>query len=439
MGHDQEEDCKVCIVMKFPDYDIIMLALPRWDGPYSSTAFCMAKALSMHTRVFYVDNPITLKDYIVNRNLANYQRRKKALFHGDDIFTSPDPDSPNLFAVTPRVTLPINWLPRSWVYDALAKVNDAALASTLNQLLELFKIERYILINSFNPLYGRNMSLIRKPLLSIYHCVDDITQAPYMRKHGSRLEKELIKRADFTVVTSSELRRRKARVKKEVHLIPNAADVQLFRKALDTELPVPPEIADIRPDTKVILYTGNICHRLDYRLLMKLALVHNDKVFLMVGPVTGKYCLASGLRRLRNVIFTGRKPIEQLPAYLRHSDCCIIPFLCNTFTKSIYPLKINEYLSAGKPVVSTAFSDDICDFSSVVHICRSHAEFISAVETAVQKDSALQRTMRAAFSAGNDWTVRAHQFIDLTLEYLKRHDGRGGRRERGEGVQTLYG
>src|SRR5688572_21152963 len=137
-------------------YDIIMLALPRWDGPYSSTAYSLAKALSRFTRVFYVDNPVTVKEYLAKRNSEQMRFRKNALLTGNDIFTTPNADYPNLQAITPQLTLPINWLPRGFMYDALSKVNDAILSKTINKIIKIFGIRNYILINSFNPLIGRH-------------------------------------------------------------------------------------------------------------------------------------------------------------------------------------------------------------------------------------------------------------------------------------------
>lgn len=425
--------------MRFPSYDIIMMALPRWDGPYSSTAYSLAKELSKHTRVFYVDNPITVKDYLLHRDLPEYRRRRNALFFGRDFFTMPDPNYPNLFALTPRATIPINWLWKGRCYDGIARLNDMAVGATLNHLIRIFGIRRYVLVNSFNPLYGRFMPLQVKPLLNVYQCVDDISQAPYMKRHGTRLENEMISKADFTLVTSSELMRMKSIHSKHVYLLPNAADVALFRQALSDDLAVPEEMKRIPAGKKVITYTGNICQRLDYALLGKIAVAHHDKVLLMVGPLSRNDFMSSGLNELPNVIFTGRKKIEELPAFLQHSHCCVIPFLCNQLTRSIYPLKINEYLSAGRPVVTTNFSEDIVSFGSIARISRNHDEFLTLINKAINEDSEARRVERAAFSSSNNWEARAHQFIDLTVEFLKHDDGGRGKLAGRERTQAVYG
>src|SRR4051812_1482166 len=92
-----------------PDYDIIILATARWDGDYSSTSYSLAKALAVNARVFYIDNPFTILNYVRNRNSESIKKRKNALLHGKDLFIRPDQNFSNLYNVTPRAVLPINW------------------------------------------------------------------------------------------------------------------------------------------------------------------------------------------------------------------------------------------------------------------------------------------------------------------------------------------
>lgn len=424
---------------RFPGYDIIMMALPRWDAPYSSAAWSLAKELAQHTRVFYVDNPVTVKEYFQNRHTPEMKRRKEALFLESDFFTVPDLANPNLFTITPRVTLPINWLPEGRIYRSLARLNDKAVASTLNHLLRIFGVRRYILVNSFNPLIGVNLPLTVKPLMTIYQSVDDIRHAPYMAKHGARLENEWIGKSDLTLVTSSELKRTKSAYSKNVFFLPNAADASLFRQAVKDDLPPPSELATLPEGRRIITYMGNICQRLDYDLLRKTALAHADKTLLMIGPVDKTDSGVSKLSGLQNVVFTGPKKLTELPAYLKYSHCCIIPFLCNVLTKSIYPLKVNEYLSAGKPVVATNFSEDISGFKPVVNLSDSHDLFIQMVGSSIANDNESGKIQRMLFAASNTWEARAHHFIDLTVEFLKQHDRRTGEPDRRKWSKTLYG
>lgn len=405
-------------------YDVVIFALPRWDGPYSSTAYSLAEALSRHTRVFYIDNPFTWKDYLINRKSAQIARRKGALLRKGDAFMRPIPGNENLVTVTPELVLPINWLPAGSAYNFLSAWNDRVVFKAIRNLVSSFGLNSFVFINSFNPLFARKLPDELRPILTIYQCVDDISKSEYISKHGTRLEAETTSHADLTLVTSMELKRLKESESGNVYYHPNAANVELFRQAYSGSTSRPPELARIPPERKIILYMGNICHRLDYDLLKKLAMAHPDKTLVMVGPQSNERYRTSGLDRLSNVIFTGRKDLVELPAFVAASDCCIIPFLRIPLTRSIYPLKINEYLSGGKPVVTTDFSEDIVNFEGVAIVTNTHERFISAVTNAIETDSPEKAGQRVAYAAGNNWDARARQLFAIIDENLKRKDGR---------------
>lgn len=418
--------------------DIVMMALSRWDAPYSSSSWSLAKELSKHTRVFYVDNPVTIKEYLTHSHAPEMQRRKEALFMGSDFFTLPEPGNPNLFAITPHITLPVNWLPGGWLYNRLSAFNNAIVANALNHLLRIFAIKKYILVNSFNPLISNDMPLKVKPQLTVYHSVDDIHYAPYLKKHGPPMEEAWMTKSDFTIATSAALKRKGAKFARQIFYLPNAADTALFRQAVKDDFPVPGEIQQHANDKKVICYIGNICQRIDYSLLETVAKAHSNKIILMIGPLTKTDYGAGRLKKYSNIIFTGAKKMRDLPAYLQHSHCCIIPFLCNTLTSSIYPLKINEYLSAGKPVVSTPFSEDIRGFKNVAMISRNAEEFVRFIDIAIHENADSLQIQRMLFAASNSWEARAHHFIDLSVEFLKQHNGRTGEPDRRKQSQASY-
>jgi glycosyltransferase involved in cell wall biosynthesis len=125
-----------------------------------------------------------------------------------------------------------------------------------------------------------------------------------------------------------------------------------------------------------------------------------------------------GLDKLSNVMATGNKQLEELPAYVKYADCCIIPFALTPLTQSIYPLKINEYLSAGKPVVTTHFSDDIATFASVAIVAKSHDEFLENIALSMAHDSKQKAAARVAFASANNWSARAMELMRIINENI---------------------
>jgi teichuronic acid biosynthesis glycosyltransferase TuaH len=401
-------------------YDILMIALPRWDGKYSSTSYSLAKELSAVTRVFYFDNPFTIKDLLLNWQTKQIKTRLRAFFLGKNIFKHPDPDYPNLIVVIPPLVLPINWLPQGRLYRFLLRLNDLFLKRAVTKTLNVHYVSDFIYINSFNPFYGNFSVLPYHPKLFVYQTVDNISQSEYIAKHGTYLESEIAKKAHLTIVTSTELKKLMQAYSSNVLLLPNAADISHFNRAVKEKLPRPFELKGIPIDTKIICYVGNICQRLDYELLKRIALENEEKILLLVGPKSIDKYKEVGLEKLTNVIFTGSKFLSDLPSYLKHSHCCIIPFVVNTLTRSIYPLKINEYLAAGKPVVTSDFSEDIRQFSDIAYVSQSHDEFISNISIAIDSDNQDKIFARLNRAAQNDWKARAKDLTDiLTLELTK--------------------
>lgn len=391
--------------------DIICLSLSRWDAPISSPALALAKELAKNNRVFYIDHPYSWKDYFKKRKAPEIHHRKNALLKGQNIYQNPATLPPNLTVVTTRITWPINFLPKGKLYDYLSKKNDKIVLDTVQKIINDFEIKEFIYINFYDPYFVKQFPDNIKPLKTVYQSMDDISQEAYTRKHGVRLEEEIIRNFDYTLCTSSELVRLKSPFSSHVYLHPNAADINLFKRALFENLAKPKELEGI--STKIIGFTGSIEYRSDFILLKKIADAHSDKTIVFVGPIHTNEHIKAGLDKCPNVVFTGPKNIADLPAFLQHFDCVIIPYRKTKVTKSIYPLKINEYLAAGKPVVSTNFSEDIFSFRNVAYLADSHEEFIAAIDKAIEGNNRELQLQRLKVAEQNTWAVRVQQFWNI--------------------------
>lgn len=389
-----------------------MLTMSHWDGDISSASLSLAKEFSKTNRVFYIDNPFTVKDVVASYRKPSMKRRMKALFLRRNIYTSVYPGNANLVAVTPKLVLPINWLPVGPGYNAASRINDQVIIDIIRKIKKDYHIDAYILFNSFNPFYSHKLPKDITPALRVYQSRDDISQCTYIDKHGVRLEQQLIRQSDIAIATSRGLVKKLSRLSgKEIGHLPNAADISNFSRVFD-DLPKPAELKNAA-GKKIIGYIGNVCQkRIDYDLLTRIIDENPDKIVLFVGPVTSKLFYEYGLDRRPNVIMTGPKLLSELPAYLKYINCTIIPFHCNELTKSIYPLKINEYLAGGKPVVSTNFSEDILGFRDVIYLADSHDAFLKLINRALENEL-VDQDKRIRFAAANSWKSRVDQFWEM--------------------------
>jgi UDP-galactopyranose mutase len=103
----------------------------------------------------------------------------------------------------------------------------------------------------------------------------------------------------------------------------------------------------------------------------------------MVGPVVK--ISQDELPRAANIHYVGGKTYEQLPAYLSGWDVALMPFAMNESTQFISPTKTPEYLSGGKPVVSTPVRDVVRTYGHLqgVHIACDAEGFVRCCEKAL--------------------------------------------------------
>jgi glycosyltransferase involved in cell wall biosynthesis len=93
-----------------------------------------------------------------------------------------------------------------------------------------------------------------------------------------------------------------------------------------------------------------------------------------------------------------------------------LPFKKNNLTGGIYPLKINEYLAAGRAVVTTDFSEDVIGFSNSVYLSPDADSFVAAINTAINDYSAEKVKSRQSVAASNAWEKRVAHFWELAWQ-----------------------
>lgn len=404
----------------FEKLPVFIISMSRWDGDVSSASLALAKVLSRTNPVYYIDYPYSWADVWRGKNNPTVKRRMPALLYGKDHLVHVTGQPQNLLGATPKPGLPIFSLSPGPLYNIGSHYNNHRIASLVKRIVKEKKIKNYIFINSFNPSYLSKIEKYLQPKLSIYHSRDAIEE---IKKDWLKMENDCVQHYDMAMATSKQLCRNIAeRNDRTVNYFPNGGDIKLFRTAFENDLPRPPELAEIT--TPIIGYTGAICQRVDYELLVKIANANKDKTIVMVGPRQDKQYTSINLDAIPNIVFTGTKKIDQLPAYLRYFDCAIIPFVKNNFTGGIYPLKINEYLGAGRAVVTTNFSDDIVGFRDHVYLAENHDQFLQMIDKAVNDNTLEKMQGRLQAAAVNAWEYRAELFWQLAWDtYRQKNNG----------------
>lgn len=183
-----------------------------------------------------------------------------------------------------------------------------------------------------------------------FDLADDYASWPGARPAEQRLSagemEELTRRSDVCFAVSSRLAAGFRPLARRMVYLPNGADTELFAAAMGG--PAPPEFDHIpRP---IVGFAGVLHDFFDVGLLRGVALARPGVSFVLVGPADTD---VGPLRDLSNVYLLGAQPYVCLPGFVASFDVAVLPWKLSAAGASANPAKLWQYLSAGRPVVST--------------------------------------------------------------------------------------
>lgn len=241
----------------------------------------------------------------------------------------------------------------------------------------------------------------------VYYCTDDYAAFPGVDVPLiTQRDLDLSRRADLVFVATPALFEPKRALNASTVFSPHGVDVDLFRRAIDPATRLPDAIADLRGP--VVGYIGTIHDWVDLDLIAWLAGQRPHWTFLLVGHAATDVGM---LRALPNVRLAGPQPYPELPRWSKAFDVAVIPQRRNRWIANANPLKLREYLAAGKPVVSVR-NPEIEKYARWVRIADDRDEFLAALDAAMQDNAPGAAEDRIAAVADQTWERRVDDVLD---------------------------
>ena len=396
-------------------YDYVIVNLQSWGTPIGTNSRDIARTLAQGSRVLFVDPPLDWASKLKPSNRKAAIQREAMLQHQGKRLVEVEP---NLWVFYPKVTLTsINWMPDNALYDWFNRYNNALLADEIKWALGQLNMSKYVLFNDNEMFRGYYLKELLKPAVYIYYKRDNTLAVDYWRKHGERLEPNLIQKSDLVVANSAYLASMAAQHN------PNAVDIgqgcDLSKFVAGARYDEPADLSSM-PHPR-IGYVGSITAlRLDISLLTFVARQRPNWQIVLVGPEDAEF-QASSLHNFPNVHFLGSKPFDQLSAYMQAFDVLVNPQLVNPITVGNYPRKVDEYLAMGKPVVAVK-TEAMDMFKEHVLLGESPAHFVDCIEQALINVMPSSPQERIRFAHGHSWEnsiLAMQRAIRRTLNLLK--------------------
>jgi len=157
---------------------------------------------------------------------------------------------------------------------------------------------------------------------------------------------------------------------------------------------------------------------------MELAKPENGNVKLLI---LGKGYLWDDLQEIKRkykldnkIIMIDWESYENVPEYIAAADICILPAYKNEIMKNIVPIKMYEYMAAGKPVIASNLYGIMKEFGNdngISYVDRPEDVLLKAREL---RDDGYDLAGRRAKKSveNNNWDILANDFEDILREVM---------------------
>ena len=317
----------------------------RWRFVYQRPQHLLSRFANV-TRVFVLEEPI---------------------FDASSDHLAGSQESDNLWVLTPHLR---GGLPEEEITSIQKNL--------LDQFMEEMSIRDYTLWY-YSPMALRFSDHLT-PSLIVYDCMDELSAFRFAPPQLTMLDTVLMQKADLVFTGGQSLYEARKNRHHAIYPFPSSIDKHHFLSARQYKIEQDDQASIPHPR---LGFYGVLDERLNLQLIEDMAALRQHWHFIYIGPVVK--IDPDTLPRAANIHYLGGKEYSDLPKYLAGWDIAIMPFALNESTRFISPTKTPEFLSAGKPVISTSITDVVNPYQKkgLVHIADTAEEFVEAADEAL--------------------------------------------------------
>ncbi len=395
--------------MEMKRENILCVSYTTWEGAYTKSVVQLMSLLARRHKVLFVEYPFTIKDCIFGFLGRGDAPAKRMLGIEDRLQTKKTVFGTTVYNWVAPPVIPTNFIKNEKIFRFLNEVNAWIFRRSVKIALKKLKMNNPVNVNAYNCYFGIPLIGKMNEKANIYYCYDGMSVV----RHGDRaliMDAEFCRKADSVIVTSDYLKQDKLKYNKIVDTVKNGVDFELFNKEAKT-------VPFFERKRKKIGYIGSIDQRFYIEFVEYAVQNMPDVDFEFVGDVRNQ-SVKDILSVYPNVSFLPPVAPHEVPEMLSHCDAGIIPYINNEINKNVYPLKINEYLAVGVPVVLSNFAV-LSEFEKIVSFTSTKEEFLSALQSEIQNDSQRKIEQRIDFAKENSWEKRAELFEKSISKVVK--------------------
>jgi glycosyltransferase involved in cell wall biosynthesis len=251
--------------------------------------------------------------------------------------------------------------------------------------------------------------------LTVFYCIDEYSKLPDVDGTAVQaMDDQLTAAADIVFACNQKLIDARQSLNANIHLSPHGVDTDLFALANSPDTQIPEEAKSMsRP---IIGFWGLLDRWVDLGILESIARARPKWTVLLIGRTAVD---VSVLKCLPNVVFAGVKPYSELPNWAKVIDVCILPFTQTSLMVQSSPLKLREYLAAGKPIVSVPLPEAKL-LGKALLTAEDGPGFVRAIEEALDTNTPELAALRQKAVETSTWDATVANVLEKLQEELSR-------------------
>ncbi|MBI2616834.1 glycosyltransferase [Candidatus Gottesmanbacteria bacterium] len=254
----------------------------------------------------------------------------------------------------------------------------------------------------------------------IYYVLDNYMSLPYWSNNLQRnqlksLERKTLLNSSLVITASIPLYRLFKKKHTRVILYTTPAELSPFIKNSSKNTILISRKTSYIPEPRIGFIGSLYDWRINFQLLLKLLKHFHNISFVFLGTFhIQNEEIIKKLNKMKNFYFLGKKKYSTIPNYIESFKACIIPYSLGKYGKYAYPVKVNEYLCKGKPIVSTALPAlKSLSKKKLLYWSKNNKEFIRNTQIALNEKAKYLARMRKKEAIKNSWQNRISEFLNI--------------------------
>ncbi|NVM52509.1 MAG: glycosyltransferase [Candidatus Helarchaeota archaeon] len=301
---------------------------------------------------------------------------------------------------------------------------------SINKIIKNKRIQVIVGQTILNTFCGLILSKIYR-IPFIYHVIDSIHSiaSDYIPKYflflAKVLEVFIIKHSDLIITVNKGLKDYIIRLggsPEKTFIVPAGVDFKKYQESKDRSR-IRKKLG-IKEDDLILFFMGWLYEFSGLKELAEYILKHpklQAKLLAVGGGDLYPYLLSLS-KKTDKIIVTGQVPYDEIPIYLSAADICILPAYKNEIMMNIVPIKLIEYMAAGKPVISTKLPGVFREFgkNNGILYCDNVGELVQ-IALKLKENNKIEGIGKRGLNyvKKRDWTILVKDFEKIMKRTIK--------------------